>query len=266
MSKNPAGGVVVLLFWLGAQATNAAGFQFSTTTVAGPAGFDIVRLFAKLTPDPNSGQPFSGATGIQAINATATSTGIFKFRFVDQNGDGIDDWDPTGAWSATDANGRFNNLTSAGSFIRPGFPTSGVMTLQSTTPSPIILTPVDLPIYSQLKSFQVAAFIQGGVDSTAVSDSSGALIIKAVVPSGSTVEFVGTVQADVGPVTPFDVTTPEPAGLLLGGLAIVLFAHRSRRIGLNPSPPFNRTQRWLSDGGNPRRIPIIIVIDYVRVI
>jgi hypothetical protein len=227
------------LLTLGATMAQAGGFTFSVDQTAGPAGFDIIRFYAKLTPDLTVGAPFFGATGMQSIDATGTSSGTLKFNFFDQSADGIPDWDPTGAFTANDVNGRNNNSSTAGTFIRPGYPTVGNIFMASSDPVFVKTTDNDFnnvpdpgteqTQYQNLKSFRVAAVIQGGQDVTAVTDPKGSLIGKFVVPTGSSVTLTGSVAADVGPITPFSLSTvPEPAALSFVGLAGLFLARRRR--------------------------------------
>ena len=205
---------------------------------SGPAGFDIARFFAKLTPDPTPGHRSSVVTGMQSIDGTMTSTGTFHFNFFDQSADGIPDWDPTGNFTANDANGKNNNTASAGTFVRPGFPDSsgtGAIFVASYTP-PFIKTTdndfngqadpgTDQTPYTLLKSFRITAIIQGGQDSSATTGL-GALIGKAVVPTGSLVTLTGTIAGNAGPIVP--ILIPEPTALGLIGMGGLLLARRRR--------------------------------------
>jgi hypothetical protein len=217
-----------------------AGFTFTKETTAGPAGFDIVRYYAKLTPTPDAVGDYTGATGMQSIDATLSSSGNFKFNFFDQSADGIPDWDPTGAFTANDANGKNNNTATAGTFLRPGFPdSSGTGAIFVATYDPPFIKSTDNDFngqadpgtdqtpYTVLKAFRIAGVIQGGVDSSALTGK-GALIAKAVVPTGSTVDIAGLVAADAGPLTP--IIVPEPATLSLVGIAGVALFGRRRRV------------------------------------
>jgi hypothetical protein len=211
-----------------------ANFTFSSTRTAGTgaqAGFDIVRFFAKLDPTGNT----AGATGLQSVDAEIITSGNLKFRFQDQNADGIADADPTGTATQNDNAARLGN-TNNGSFIRAGDPTAGAFNAVSVLPPGALSKDSDFDgtpdpgfdpavNYGSLKSFRVAGFTAGGADAKAISDPAGSLFAMAVVPTGSAVQIVGFVAADKGNAE----AIPEPTALGFIGIAGAALLGRRRK-------------------------------------
>lgn len=216
---------------IGAQAAHA-GWTFTEVVVQDPAlpGFDVHQYYAKL--DPSGAE--AGATGLQSVDATLTSNNDMKFKFIDTNQDGIPDAAINGN-GITDTVARAATSANLGTFIRSGDPTGGPFF--PATVDPAVYQSVDIDgdgvadpggdpavAYAHVKSFRVAGIAQGGKDPKAVTDAKGSLFGLAVVPTGSTVTFTGSLAADSGPITNFAFPVPEPTSLAvlgLGGLAVL---------------------------------------------
>jgi len=81
--------------------------------------FDIVRFYAQLSPGGAEVQ--AGATGLFLAGITMSSTGEFKFGFIDKNSDSIPDWDPVrlNATSGGTAASPLTNNSTTSTFIAP---------------------------------------------------------------------------------------------------------------------------------------------------
>jgi hypothetical protein len=228
----------------GCMVANAGGFSTSATLTPGTgpqAGYDILRFFAKLTPDFQPGQPFFGATGLQSADLTIVASAPMKFRFYDQNADGIPDADPSGIYTQTDYNAR-NDNSNNGSFIRAGdaFPKAGGrFFVAAVTPGTYLSRDDDhngqadagfdpAIAYAGLTQLRLAGVEQGGSDPSAVTDPHGALFAMVVVPAGTTVTFKpgSTLSANVGPIVP--IAIPEPTKLAWAAAAGLLSRQRRR--------------------------------------
>jgi hypothetical protein len=223
----------------------SANFLYGVTRTAGTGpltGYDILRFFVKIERVNNT----ANATGLQAVSATLSivGPGKFKFLFADQNGDGILDADPTGAFTQSDADAR-NNNSNNGTFVRAGDPAAGFITTQVIPPNHLSRDDdhngqpdpgFDPTInYANLDEFRLDGYlpIGGPPDTSAIDHPFGSLIAMAVVPTGELVFITGSVAADTGNAESFTnmptVTPwPEPSALCFVGLAMPLLVRRRR--------------------------------------
>ena len=219
------------------------------------AGYDIIRYFATFHPESFLGRPDNpstperegwGATGLQSISVTLqlAAPEFFKFRFVDENGDGFADAD-------TDSSTVANRTTSAsnatlGTHVRIGPIGAGAWTPVLVEPAgetsvtdPTtgeLAAPAPETTYAAVKQFRIEGANPNAPDLSARTvdiwtPNAGALFAVAVVPPGAFPRVIGQIAADKGPIEYFELSRiPEPAGAgVLGLLVLTLRGRRSIR-------------------------------------
>jgi hypothetical protein len=205
------------------------------------AGFDIFRVFAKLTADGTE----TGATGIQSIDITVDSTvsnSNMKFKFTDLDGgsDAVNDADVIGKTMAVGT--ATTNTTTVGSFFRAGG-ASGFNVVQINPPGSDSdpdgdgVTNTDPTVnYAAVKAFRVVGF-NPTPDTTGIGGNGGkgALVGLVVLPhTAGPVEANVTMNVAAEKGAPylfvFPLPVPEPTSMGLLGLgAIGLLARRRRQ-------------------------------------
>ena len=218
------------------------------------AGQDIIRFFGAFTPTSFLGTPDNaatperegwGATGLQSVSARmeALENGTFKFRFTDENGDGVMDADTDSSTVGTRTTTLSNGTL--GTHIRVGPTGAGAWTPVLVEPpgdtsvtDPISGEPIGPQPeanYANLKLFRVEGANPNAPDlgartANAGGAGQGALFAVAVVPDNSHVRVFGQIAANAGPIETFDVTTiPEPTALGFIGLGAAGLLGRRRR-------------------------------------
>jgi hypothetical protein len=179
----------------------------------------ILRFYAKVNPIGTE----AGATGLQTIDATLTTSSNQLFKFADFDFDGIPDPDVVGRTVSQPA----TNTSTAGTFFRVG----SLASFNAVLVLPPIFTDNEgpPPDYSAVKSFRVAGF-NPTPDTAGVSNPLGALFGVGVIPSSTQSWALDLmVAADKGVAYHLTASgVPEPAGVVILGVGWAAVQRRKR--------------------------------------
>jgi hypothetical protein len=211
------------------------------------AGQDVIRFFGAFSPTSPVGQvasalqSVSGSIDIDDAHSPANS--VLKFRFVDENGDSINDADTdsstVGTRTTTASNATLGTHfrigpTGAGAWTPVLVePTGDTSVTDPNTGDPI--GPQPEQNYGGLKHFRVEGANPlspdaAGETASAGQPGAGALFAVAVVPTGANVRVFGQIAGNAGPIENFDVSTfPEPGTLSVLGVGALGLLRRRRR-------------------------------------